>query len=56
MKKPEFTEADQKAAKVAAANIVVDQSFWDRVQDQWERMTAGPEIKPRQPAKSEHTQ
>lgn len=56
MKKIEFTDADQKAVRVATANVTGNQTFWDRVQEQWERMTEGPEIKPRQPVKSGRTQ
>jgi hypothetical protein len=56
MKKIEFTQADQSAAKVATQDVVANLTFWDQMQEQWEKMTSGPDIRPRQERPKSHTQ
>lgn len=48
----DYSKADQVAAKIATESVVENKSFWDQVQEQWEKMTSGPEIKPRQEPKN----
>lgn len=56
MKKIDYSRKNQVAAHVAAANIAGTETFWDRVQAQWEKMTSGPDIRPRQPQAKTRTQ